>query len=99
MSRQLERLVAEKIRWGKERRKLEAENERYIEALTSIVQWAEAYPKHIFPEPDDAYLAKAHEVLTANGMALDRLSASAMRHVVTGVGDIARAALNSEGGL
>ena len=37
---------------------------------------------------------RAHEVLKANGMTLDRLSAAAMRHVVTGVGRIAADALS-----
>lgn len=66
--------------------------DRLEEALLRIVQWADAYPLDIFPEPD---FKKAHEVLTANGMTLDAISASNMRHVVTGVGKIARAALQS----
>jgi hypothetical protein len=44
----------------------------------------------MFPEPD---LKKAAEVLKANGMTLDAISASCMRHVVEGVGKIAREAL------
>jgi len=50
------------------------------EVLQRIKQWCEAYPIDIFPEPD---FKKAHEVLTANGMTLDAISASSMRHVVT----------------
>jgi hypothetical protein len=61
------------------------------EALLRIVQWSEAYPLDIFPEPD---FAKAHELLKAGGMTLDAISASNMRHVVEGVGRIARAALS-----
>lgn len=64
-----------------------------LEALKRIVQWADAYPLDVFPEPDSAYYLKASEVLAANGMTLDRLSAAAMRHVVEGVGKIAREAL------
>lgn len=67
--------------------------DRLEEALHRIVQWADAYPTDIFPVPDADYLRRAHEVLTANGMTLDRLSADAMRHVVQGVGKIAREAL------
>lgn len=67
--------------------------DRLEEALQRILSWSEAYPKDIFPEPDKAYYAKAHKVLVENGMTLDRLSAAAMRHVVTGVGEIARHAL------
>ena len=62
-------------------------------ALHRIAAWADAYPLAVFPEPDKAYYAKAAEVLTANGMTLDRLSAAAMRHVITQVGKIARDAL------
>jgi hypothetical protein len=67
--------------------------ERMAEALERIVQWPEAYPLKVFPEPTKEYYAKAHEVLQANGMTLDRLSAAAMRHVITQVGKIARAGL------
>jgi len=63
------------------------------EALLQIVNWSKAYPLEVFPEPSKEYFAKAHEVLTANGMTLDRLSAAAMRRVVVGVGKIARDAL------
>ena len=60
------------------------------EALEQIDSWSRAYPLKIFPEPD---FAKAHEVLKAAGMTIDAISASAMRHAVEGVGDIARKAL------
>ena len=63
---------------------------RYEEALERIVQWADAYPLDIFPEPD---LKRAHAVLTAAGMSLDSISASCMRHVIEGVGKIAKEAL------
>lgn len=63
------------------------------DALNRIVQWAEAYPLEVFPEPDAAYYAKAREVLEANGMTLDRLSAAAMRHVITQVKTIAEGPL------
>lgn len=67
--------------------------ERMEGALERIIRLADAYPTDVFPVPDAAYLQKAHEVLTANGMTLDRLSAHAMRRVVEGVGKIARKAL------
>jgi hypothetical protein len=66
---------------------------RMEEALHQIAQWADAYPLKVFPEPDEAYYAKANEVLKANGMTLDRLSAAAMRHVIKQVGEIAKGAL------
>lgn len=64
--------------------------ERLEAALHSIVQWSQAYPLTVFPEPD---LARAHEVLSAHGLTLDAISASAIRHVVTGMGETARKAL------
>ena len=67
----------------------------YEETLHRIASWATAYPLAVFPEPDEEYYRRAHEVLTANGMTLDRLSAAAMRHVVEGVGRIARQALET----
>ena len=67
-----------------------AEVERYREALERIVQWADAYPLAVFPEPD---FKRAAEVLAAAGMTLDAISASNMRHCVEGVGKIARSAL------
>jgi hypothetical protein len=60
------------------------------EALQRIVSWADAYPTDIFPEPD---WKKAATLLKAGGMTLDSVSAGCMRHVVEGVGKIAREAL------
>lgn len=60
------------------------------EALQRIVQWSEAYPLDIFPEPD---WKKARALLEAGGITLDSVSAHCMRHVVEGVGKIAREAL------
>jgi len=47
-----------------------------------IVTWIDAYPLKIFPEPD---FEKARAVLKQNGMTLDAISASSMRHVLTGL--------------
>jgi hypothetical protein len=60
------------------------------EALQRIVQWSEAYPLAVFPEPD---FKCAAELLQAGGLTLDAVCASCMRHVVLGVGEIARQAL------
>jgi len=60
----------------------EAEREKYEDLLHRIKSWAQAYPLSIFPEP---CFKKAHEILTANGMTLDAVSASNMRHVITQV--------------
>jgi len=77
------------LRWQDVER-LEAEIEHREEALQQIEQWSRAYPLEIFPEPD---LEKARALLEAGGMTLDAISAYAMRHVVEGVGEIARRAL------
>jgi hypothetical protein len=59
--------------------------ERYKGAIYRLSQWTYAYPAVPFPEPD---FEKAKEVLSANGMTLDSISASNMRHVLSGVKDI-----------
>lgn len=64
--------------------------DRLEEALQKIAQWAEAYPLDVFPEPD---WKRSNEVLKQAGLSLSGISASNMRHVVTRVGDMARAAL------
>jgi len=70
------------------------EIERLEEALRRIADWSDAYPIDIFPEPDEEYYRKAHEVLIANGMTLDRLSPAAMRHATRSIGTIAKEALS-----
>jgi hypothetical protein len=67
--------------------------ERYEEALRRIVQWAEAYPLKVFPEPD---WKRAADLLRAGGITIDSVSAHCMRHVVEGVGKIAREALSKD---
>jgi len=66
-----------------------AQCERMQEALERIANWSEAYPLASFLEPD---LKKARELLEAGGITLDAVSAHCMRHVIDGVGKIAREA-------
>jgi hypothetical protein len=61
--------------------------------LQRILRWSQAYPHEVFPEVDAATWRRAQKALEADGLTIDRLSASAMRHVVEGVGQIARTAL------
>lgn len=68
----------------------EDEQDKLIEALERIEAWADAYPLDIFPEPD---LKLARALLAAGGITLDAVSASMARHVIEGVGKIARNAL------
>ena len=71
----------------------EAERDRLREALEAIVEWSDAYPLKIFPEPD---FKKARELLGAGNITLDAISASTMRRAIRGAGAIARAALKGE---
>jgi hypothetical protein len=77
-------------KWDHEIVALQQSNDRMERALRAIVSWSEAYPLTVFPEPD---FIKARELLEAGGMTLDAISASSMRHVVEGVGKIAKEAL------
>ena len=72
---------------------LRLEVERLREALDKINDWSKAYPLDLFPEPD---FKQVRDLLAAGGIPIDVVSASNMRHVVEGVGKIAREAL--EGG-
>lgn len=65
--------------------RLRSDLEKAIEALEHVKQWSEAYPLAVFQEPD---FAKAREVLEANGMTLDAISASNMRHVLSSIGPL-----------
>jgi hypothetical protein len=59
-------------------------------ALQRIVQWSEAYPYHVFPEPD---WTKAAKLLEAGGITIDSISAHCMRHVAASMGALASKAL------
>ncbi|KKL65107.1 hypothetical protein LCGC14_2158330, partial [marine sediment metagenome] len=69
---------------------LQAELDKYKEALEKIVSWSKAYPIEVFPEPD---LKRVAVILKVHGITLDAVSASAMRHVIKSVGEIAEQAL------
>ncbi len=71
-----------------------AEREHCDQLLEHIRGWVEAYPLSIFPEPD---FGKAHKVLTENGMTLDAISASNIRHVITQVKEMVDAAIRARG--
>jgi hypothetical protein len=61
-----------------------------VAALQRIDDWSRAYPVSVFPDPD---WGKVRSALETAGITLDSVSAANMRHVVEGVGDIARAVL------
>lgn len=59
--------------------------EELQDKMCQIKRWIAAYPLAAFPEPD---LKKAAKILKENGMTLDSISASSMRHVLNGIKDI-----------
>ena len=70
------------------------EREHYDDLFANIKNWCEAYPIAVFPEPD---FKKAHEVLKANGMTLDAISASNMKHVIIQVQKMIDEAIRARG--
>jgi len=69
----------------KQLQQIQEERDTLNEKLEEIIQWSNAYPISVFPEPD---LKKAHELLKTGGMTLDVISASSMRHVLKGIIEI-----------
>lgn len=86
----IERLSQDKEEYGLVIENQATENEALLAGLEQIIQWSEAYPLDVFPEPD---FEKARKLLKDGGMTLDGISASNMRHVITEVAKIAKAAL------
>jgi hypothetical protein len=81
MDEMLERIMAK----ADEAARLIERAERMEKALRDIEAWARAYPLSVFPEPDAAAYVRAKLALAAEGITLDAISASAMRHVLSGV--------------
>jgi len=84
-----------------ETEELSVKNDRLREALQKIIDWADAYPVDVFPEPDLEYVARAlkqaaESTDTHGPISLDCVSASNMRHCLKGAKRIARAALHTE---
>jgi len=77
-----------------EERAAAKEREHYDDLFAHIKGWCEAYPISVFPEPD---FKKANEVLKANGMTLDAVSASNMKYVITQVQKMIDAAIRARG--
>jgi glutamate synthase domain-containing protein 2 len=71
---------------------LRGEVARLTDLFVEIQQWAAAYPVAVFPEPD---FNRANELLQAGGMSIDAVSASNMRHVLSGLNRIVTAALTT----
>jgi len=69
---------------------LQAKLERLEYALVRLQNWTKAYPLVVFPEPD---FVKVRKALDVAGISLDVVSASNMRHVLTGITNIIEQAL------
>jgi len=52
------------------------------EKIERIRSWCDAYPVSVFPEPD---MTRVSEILKQHGITLDSVSASNMRHVLSGI--------------
>jgi len=67
--------------------------EKYEDMFQQIESWTRAYPIKVFPEPD---WEKVRAALEAEGITLDSVSASNMRHVIDGIRRIIDAELREE---
>ena len=65
-------------------------------ALGNLHKWCKAYPEDVFIEPIDAEWERIRDVLNYNGLSLDAISASNMRHVVNKWRDLIEQALKGE---
>ena len=77
-----ERYQAERDEANEKYGDLQAENERLQDALDKIHQWCKAYPRTVFIEPTEKEWEQIRDVLNYNGLSLDAVSGSCMRHVV-----------------
>lgn len=64
-----------------------------VDALMQISQWCEAYPEDVFTPMDADKKARAHAALVAADIEPAVLYASWARHLLGGIGKIARDAL------
>jgi hypothetical protein len=85
--RYIEQLLAEiellkMNEWNRPNDKLTQKIEKLSDTIFQISNWCEAYPLENFPEPD---FKKANELLKVGGVSLGAVSASNMRHVLSGI--------------
>lgn len=66
-------------------RAVAADGEKMRSALERIGAWADAYQVEVFPEPLRLEWQRANEVLAQAGLSMTRMSASNLRHVISGV--------------
>ena len=73
----------------------EAREARLREAIEKIYDWYNSYPLEVFPELSAGEMQFADSVLHEAGISMPALHAGWARHIVVGIGDIARLALAS----
>lgn len=66
------------------------------DALARIAQWADAYPRDVFTPLSDCDIKQIGQVVTDAGFSFDALHASWARHLIDGIGGIARTALQEQ---
>lgn len=72
---------------------IEEESAKLREFAVGVVKWSEAYPLEVFPDFDSQVV---HRILVEHGYSLDRVSAKAMRHLLTTIAQDAREALEED---
>lgn len=68
------------------------------DVLERLQQWADAYPVEVFPEVLRQDWQRANEVLAQAGLSMTRMSASNMRHVISGVRKLVDEGLKAQRG-
>ena len=91
-------LTAELEALKAKRQALSYERDGMLETLEEIKRWTESYPLTVFAELTDEEWQKVGEALMSIGVSLDRVSASNMRHVISGVRKIVDAAMSAQAG-
>ena len=77
-----------------EEERLQARIGELEDAMQRIVNWADAYPVDIFIPPTKEDLKRSNEILRENGISFTAINGATMKHVIDGVGNIAREVLN-----
>ena len=80
------------VQMGMAHEEFQAKADALADDMEKVKQWAEAYPEDVFPEPD---LKLADRVLKDAGISMTGMNGTFARHLMKGVGEIAKAALTA----
>jgi len=67
------------------------------DVITKIESWCDAYPVGIFREVEKEDWETVRKLLEPSGISLDRVAASNMRYVLSGIKEIIRRELDTHG--